>query len=967
MLHTSRLLRRGLLAAFLALTSSVFGSNGRIALETANVALNDSYPAIKTLLESKGYTVDIVNAAQIDTAAEIALYDLVCIGDSGHGQNDWAQFASTLKTYVQAGGAVVASGWVPYFLSYQSGTADIAELLPSLAGSQYQSGISIVPSGTHPITDGVGPWNAASFVNYGGGAKPGATVVATNGGSIATVTAWDFGGGRVVHLAPNYFVSVSSYHHQSQYDGSKPDAQRLLLNAIDWAMNRIVRVALETSNVTLNDSYPAIKAMLESNGFIVDIVNAAQIDTLAEISVYNVVCIGDSGHGQNDWSQFAATLKAYVQSGGGVVASGWVPLFTSYQTALTDIADILPSLTGSAYQSGIAIVPSGTHPITAGVNSWTAASYVNYGGGAKSGATVVATDGGNIATVTAWNYASGRVAHLAPNYLVSASAYGHQSQYNGAKPDAQRMLINAIAWAGNGQAASEPADTTAPVITVPDAIAIEATSAAGATVTYSATALDDEDGAVSVTLSPASGSVFEIGTHSVTATATDAAGNTATATFSVTVQDTTAPTFAAPASLSLEATSASGAAAIFSASANDTVSGSLPVTFSPSSGSIFALGTTTVTATATDTAGNSSTQTFTVTVSDTTAPSIGGLANIVREATGPAGAIAVFGGNATDIVSGDVAVSFNIASGSTFPLGTTLVVATATDAAGNTATAAFSVTVQDTLAPTLAPLSNLVLEATSSAGTVATFSGSAQDIVSGDVAVIFSIESGSTFALGTTSVTATATDASGNSASSTFNVTVQDTTAPVIAVPAHLDLEATSSAGAVANFAATAADLVDGNVAVTSSIAPGSTFAIGTTTVQLTSTDAAGNSSSASFTVTVKDTTAPVFSALTPSVANLWPANHKMVAVSLTAVANDTAGPVTFRIVSAVSNEPDNGLGDGDTANDVAVTGNLSLQLRAERSGKGNGRTYTITVEASDAAGNTTTRTTTVSVSKNGK
>ena len=65
------------------------------------------------------------------------------------------------------------------------------------------------------------------------------------------------------------------------------------------------------------------------------------------------------------------------------------------------------------------------------------------------------------------------------------------------------------------------------------------------------------------------------------------------------------------------------------------------------------------------------------------------------------------------------------------------------------------------------------------------------------------------------------------------------------------------------------------------------------------------------------------------------------------------------------SSEPDNGLGDGDTANDIAITGAMTLNLRAERSGTGNGRTYTITVEAKDAAGNTTLRTTTVSVPKN--
>jgi hypothetical protein len=64
------------------------------------------------------------------------------------------------------------------------------------------------------------------------------------------------------------------------------------------------------------------------------------------------------------------------------------------------------------------------------------------------------------------------------------------------------------------------------------------------------------------------------------------------------------------------------------------------------------------------------------------------------------------------------------------------------------------------------------------------------------------------------------------------------------------------------------------------------------------------------------------------------------------------------------SNEPDNGLGDGDTANDWVITGPMTVQLRAERAGNGTGRVYTITVRCTDAAGNSSERTVTVSVPK---
>lgn len=118
---------------------------------------------------------------------------------------------------------------------------------------------------------------------------------------------------------------------------------------------------------------------------------------------------------------------------------------------------------------------------------------------------------------------------------------------------------------------------------------------------------------------------------------------------------------------------------------------------------------------------------------------------------------------------------------------------------------------------------------------------------------------------------------------------------------------------------------------------------------------------------TPPDTTPPTFTSLTPSTATLWPPNHQMVPVTLTAETSDNVGVVSTKIISVTSNEPDNGLGDGDTAGDFQITGDLTVSLRAERSGKGSGRTYTITAEAADAAGNKTQKTTTVFVPKSQK
>jgi hypothetical protein len=67
-------------------------------------------------------------------------------------------------------------------------------------------------------------------------------------------------------------------------------------------------------------------------------------------------------------------------------------------------------------------------------------------------------------------------------------------------------------------------------------------------------------------------------------------------------------------------------------------------------------------------------------------------------------------------------------------------------------------------------------------------------------------------------------------------------------------------------------------------------------------------------------------------------------------------------VLTVTSNEPINGLGDGDTAPDWVVIDAHHLLLRSERSGKGNDRVYTITVTCTDASGNEVVRTVTVTV-----
>jgi hypothetical protein len=84
-------------------------------------------------------------------------------------------------------------------------------------------------------------------------------------------------------------------------------------------------------------------------------------------------------------------------------------------------------------------------------------------------------------------------------------------------------------------------DVTPPVITISGILTVDATSASGAVVTFGATAQDDRDGETPVTCDHASGQMFPLGTTPVQCSATDGAGNTATASFVVTVRDVSMP------------------------------------------------------------------------------------------------------------------------------------------------------------------------------------------------------------------------------------------------------------------------------------------------------------------------------------------------------------------------------------------------------------------------------------------
>jgi hypothetical protein len=305
------------------------------------------------------------------------------------------------------------------------------------------------------------------------------------------------------------------------------------------------------------------------------------------------------------------------------------------------------------------------------------------------------------------------------------------------------------------------------------------------------------------------------------------------------------------------------AEAMSSAGANVDFPVAAGTTCSPAPNSLFPIGATRVTCTD-DSDPSIEVDSFNVIVEDTTAPAFGPLTDVLGSTATSSTVNVLFSISAPPDVNGvsePVVVACTPPSGSPFPIGTTPVSCTATDARGNSSSAGFNVVISDTGNPSISPTAPGPTEATGTQ-TMVTYNYNATDNsgVTPNVAC-GGHESGTTFPIGTTSVTCRATDGAGNFADSApFDVTVVDTHAPSLSLPANITVEADSNSGKTVTYSATATDAVTPSVTPTCTPPSGTTFAIGTTTVNCSATDGHSNTANGSFTVTVTDSSGPVLS-----------------------------------------------------------------------------------------------------------
>jgi MYXO-CTERM domain-containing protein len=216
------------------------GSNGSAA-ECAAQLNNDTF---------FNFTATIVPATGLDSAAELAAYDVVILGDSGFNNNDHSvAMGNALTAAVQNNGlGVVSVGWFLYStLAQDAIDLSMDPVVPideSMGANDFcSSPVTLNFMGNHPVTAGLGAslTLATSFYVEHSPLGPdavGGTILGTSSAASCTtptrnsVVVGTLGGGRLVYLGPLYLGNVGQYNNGDLRSGN---ADRLLEQAVNWA------------------------------------------------------------------------------------------------------------------------------------------------------------------------------------------------------------------------------------------------------------------------------------------------------------------------------------------------------------------------------------------------------------------------------------------------------------------------------------------------------------------------------------------------------------------------------------------------------------------------------------------------------------------------------------------------------------------------------------------------------------
>ena len=390
----------------------------------------------------------------------------------------------------------------------------------------------------------------------------------------------------------------------------------------------------------------------------------------------------------------------------------------------------------------------------------------------------------------------------------------------------------------------------------------------GAIVTWDDPTASDDCGISTFTSNHPPGSLFGVGTTTVEYTAVDVSGNLSTAAFQVTVNDSEGPTLSGI-SVDITVNANPGqcdALVSWIAPVPEDNCEVISVSSSHSPGSLFEVGTTTVSYSVVDISGNSHSVSFDVIVNDVELPVIGALpGDIIAENEAGSCSVSVTWSDpsATDNCA-ILLLSPDFQSGSNFPVGDTVVTYTAIDLSGNSTSDTFTVTVVDQDLPLLVDFPvdiEIPVDGGSCLGTASWIPPTATDNC-GVAEITSSHLPGETFQIGTTSVSYSATDIHGNTATSTFSVIVNELEAPTLVdIPGPITVSSdTGLCTGVATWIEPTGNDNCGIALITSDHQSGDSFPVGTSVVTFTATDSVGNQSTAAVEIVVTDTQAPAIS-----------------------------------------------------------------------------------------------------------
>ena len=236
---------------FLDADSDTYGAGG--AVRAAVVRSGSNYaaaPEVAAQLNDDTYqdfTATVVSVSQIDTAAELANFDVVVLGDSGYNEDEFTTtFADALNTWIRAGGGLISTGWVDYSLTSDAVGTAMDVVIPTDVvpyGYAYCSSPSLsITGGAHEITAGL-PGSfalAGAYVEFSPLALdiPGAVTLGvaggscTDGGTRSALVAADLGLGRTVYMGALFMAREVAYGTAGLRGGVY---DRLFEQTVKWA------------------------------------------------------------------------------------------------------------------------------------------------------------------------------------------------------------------------------------------------------------------------------------------------------------------------------------------------------------------------------------------------------------------------------------------------------------------------------------------------------------------------------------------------------------------------------------------------------------------------------------------------------------------------------------------------------------------------------------------------------------